>query len=306
MREINDLRKVRHAVAVARSGSFTSAAKVLSLTQSAVTKSVAELEDALGFKIFQRTARGVRPTATGESFLPRAERLLGDAAELLIDVRDGQMLAAGSLRVGVGPAAFVAFLEPALTAFARIYPALTLTLESGSEDPAVQSLLQGDVDLIVGSESHLSAWREIETRSIAALQMYFIARRDHPLAEQNDVSAEQILSYPIVMPSAGLGVDQTLRQAYAQAGMKPVAPRYRCDQFSLVRGLVEATEAVAPLLSVRGPSASFRQQFCVLPNLLGLEQPMLAVGMLRGREPSAAARAFADLFERFPTDAEMG
>ena len=306
MKEINDLRKVRHAVAVARAGSFTSAARVLSLTQSAVTKSVAELEDSLGFRIFQRTTRGVRATSAGESFLPRAERLLAQAAELLIDVRDVQMLAAGQLRLGVGPAAFVAFLEQALADFATVYPALSLTLEAGSEDRVVRALQQGDLDLVIGSEGHLSAWAEISTRTIAPLELFFIARRDHPLSDVPAVTAEQMLSFPVVMPSAGLGVDQTLREAYARAGLPPLAPRYRCDQFSLVRRLVTATDAVAPALTLTGPSARFLREFCVMPNVLALEQPVLAAGLPRTRQPSAAAKAFTDLICQFPADVELG
>ena len=62
-----DNRKLRHVIGVARAGSFTGATKLLAISQSALTKSVAEVEAQLGYPLFERLPRGVRPTAAGQS-----------------------------------------------------------------------------------------------------------------------------------------------------------------------------------------------------------------------------------------------
>ena len=305
MREINDLRKLRHVVGVARAGSFTSAAGVLALTQSALTKSVAEVEHQLGMKLFERTSKGVRLTEAGESFVPRAERLLADAADLLLDVRDVKMLAAGSLRIGAGPTAFVAFLESTLAAFARVSPAVTVTVDDGPEDRVVRALLQGDLDLVVGSKAYFDAWREVETISIAPLYLFFIARKDHPLGSESRVTPRQLLSYPVVMPSAGLGVDEELRRAYAREGMSPIPPRYRCDHFSIVKGIVAATDAISPVLSLAPPIDGFQKHYRVFADVIEFDPQELGVGFTKGREPSAAAAAFLEIFRGFLADAVL-
>ena len=69
-------------MAVARVGSFSGASKAVGVTQSAITKSVADLEQQLGFAIFNRTSRGVAMTPEGRDFIDRAARLLADAADL--------------------------------------------------------------------------------------------------------------------------------------------------------------------------------------------------------------------------------
>jgi DNA-binding transcriptional LysR family regulator len=304
MREINDLKKIRHVVGVAKAGSFTAASGVLALTQSALTKSVAEVESQLGLRLFERTSRGIRLTAAGESFLPRAERLLAEAADLLLDFRDVQMLAAGNLRIGVGPSAFMTFLETSVSAFARVYPAIGITVEDGSEDRIVQALRQGEIDLVVGGCRHLEAWREIQTHRIAPLHLFFIARRDHPLG-QGTVTAKALLSYPIVMPSAGLGVDQELREAYLQAGLAPVPPRYRCDQIGMVMGLVEATDAISPILSLAAPGTRFQEKYLVFEDAVQLAPLELGVGVPAGRDLSPAASAFLDLFRGFLSEASV-
>ena len=68
-------------VRVVETGSFSGAAKAVGVTQSAVTKSVADLEQQVGFAIFNRTSRGVAMTPEGRDFIDRAARLLADALE---------------------------------------------------------------------------------------------------------------------------------------------------------------------------------------------------------------------------------
>src|SRR5580692_11579025 len=94
--------RLNHLVAVARCGSFTAAAQSIGVSQSAVTKGVADLERQLGYSLFHRTARGALLTEKGSDFLERAARLLEDARELLEGSPNSDPYA-GTLRIGVAP-----------------------------------------------------------------------------------------------------------------------------------------------------------------------------------------------------------
>src|ERR1700679_259594 len=89
--------RLNHLVAVARCGSFTAAAQAIGVTQSAVTKGVADLERQLGYAVFHRTARGALLTEKGSDFVERAAQLL-DGSSSQSDPY------AGTLRIGVSPA----------------------------------------------------------------------------------------------------------------------------------------------------------------------------------------------------------
>src|SRR5580658_2476137 len=95
--------RFNHLVAVARCGSFTAAAQAIGVTQSAVTKGVADLERQLGFAVFHRTARGALLTEKGSDFVERAARLLDDARELLDGSSSPNDPYTGTLRIGVSP-----------------------------------------------------------------------------------------------------------------------------------------------------------------------------------------------------------
>ena len=96
--------RLKHVVEVDRNGSITAAANALNTTQSTVTKSVAAMEQELGFSLFVRKARGVVATEKGQEFLTRASRVLSDFEQLVTDVRAQQEEANTLLRIGVSPA----------------------------------------------------------------------------------------------------------------------------------------------------------------------------------------------------------
>ena len=301
MTELNDLRKIRHFVGVARAGSFTSASNVLALTQSALTKNVAELESLLGARLFDRTPRGVKLTHAGELFLPRAERLLADSADLLSDMRDVEMLASGRLRIGA-PTVFAPFLESTVSAFAKVYPGMSVIVEDGAEDTIARGVTRGDLDIAVGNVGHLNAWQDLHTQAVAPLHLFFLARPDHPLTRVDTVSAQALLSYPVVMPSAGIAIDEELRRAYLQANMSPVPPRYRCNHFSLVKELVANTDAISPVVSLAAPAERFQARYAVFHGILKLTDQSLGVATSKRETPNPANKAFLDIFRGFLID----
>ncbi len=75
--------RLNHVVAVARARSFSGAAGAVGVTQSAITKSIADLERQVGFPIFYRTSRGALLTEQGRDFVERAAKVAGDVGELL-------------------------------------------------------------------------------------------------------------------------------------------------------------------------------------------------------------------------------
>jgi DNA-binding transcriptional LysR family regulator len=134
---------------VARSGSFTAAAKTLGYTQSAVSRQVAVLENELGTALFDRLPRGVRLTESGRCLLPHAEALTGRLAMAREDIRALRELRAGRLRVGAFPTASTALVPKAVAAFRASCPDVALTLTEGFVRDLVVQLAAGDLDVAV-------------------------------------------------------------------------------------------------------------------------------------------------------------
>ena len=148
LKRLPSLIQLRHLVAIADHGHFTSAAEATLVTQSTVSASIKELETLLGATLIERTKRTVRLTALGEEITARARNILRDAGDL-VDLAEaaGEPLS-GTLRLGVIPTISPFLLPRVLPSVRRAFPDLKLYLREDKSANLVESLNGGDLDLL--------------------------------------------------------------------------------------------------------------------------------------------------------------
>jgi DNA-binding transcriptional LysR family regulator len=299
MRPLTDLRKLRHVIGVARAGSFTTASNNMAISQSALTKSVAEVEELIGEKLFQRLPRGVALTAIGALFVPRAERILADTQELMMQLEARQALAAGSLRIGVAPLGFIGFLDQTLPAFAQLYPGISIAVEEGDVEMIASAVVRGELDLVVGLQENLEQWTELEVVPFARLHQFYISRLDHPLASLDKPGLRDLMQYPQVIPKPGFTTQVQINKAYVAAGLTPRAPHYTVNHLPLIERMVSATNAISHMATLSKPDGVFRKKYRVYPDPSAMEAQVLAFAHPKFGEYSKPAVAFIEMFEGF-------
>lgn len=139
-----DLADIHIALAVARAGSISGAAEKLGITQPTLSKAISRLERETKIRLFERLARGMRPTELGHAFLAYAQRLDLNATDMYAALRDLRQAKAGTLRLGIGqgvPDRFVANLAQALTSHG-----VSLDLSGGMTDSLQRSVAVGDLE----------------------------------------------------------------------------------------------------------------------------------------------------------------
>jgi LysR family nitrogen assimilation transcriptional regulator len=148
-----DLRQLRYFVAVAETGSFSAAASVLRIAQSALSRQVQALEAACRGPLMQRGARGVLLTEAGALLLTRARFLLAEAASTISEISELNNEPSGLVRVAAPPS-FGDILFPllAVSVVGRL-PGVQLELLEALTDAALAALRQGGLDLAVVSAS---------------------------------------------------------------------------------------------------------------------------------------------------------
>lgn len=288
-------RKLRYIVAVAKAGSFSGATKLLSITQSALTKAVAEMEGQLGYPLFERLPRGVRLTAAGELFVRKAERLLSELGDLMTQMDELAGLQAGKLRIGVAPFAFITFLDKCLPAFAQAYPGIQLEVRTGTVDEMARTLTNREIDVCVGATNYLKLWPGFSISKVWSLSTFLIGRKDHPAGPNPD--AATLLNYPVILPAAGLSTEVNLAGAYQAAGLQPRAPHYVCDYFPIVLELVAKTDAISPVVTQSRPGDRIRQTHNVYEGYIELEDHEFGYAVLNNDTLSPPTRVFLDMFK---------
>ncbi|WP_140951636.1 LysR family transcriptional regulator [Cupriavidus pinatubonensis] len=288
--------RLKQAVAVGRFGSFSKAAEAVNVTQSAVTKSVAELERRLGFPIFIRTSRGVVPTSEGRAFLERASRLIADTDELLSGALRTDPFS-GSLRIGIFPTTFEWMLAKPLEVLVQRHPRLLLDITSGTKERGVQLLDQGDVDVAIGLESAFGDKARFKLEYIATISASIFVRRGHPLLELEAPVASDIARYDMVLPGQlwDLSLYPILSQIYGQA---EAVRFHRIENFSLQCKVIENTDAMGFVDQAITRTDYFQSRFAVLQ---GLETATTAGIVCAVREqwtPKAGVGALVDILQR--------
>ena len=140
-----DAADLRMFQSVASTGSMSKAAHELNTVQSNVTARIKSLEDELGFALFERTNRGVTLTAAGQRLLPfaaRAARLLEDAKRAVAD----EGTPSGALTIGSLDTTAALHLSPALARYVAAYPAVDLSLRTGTTAELIEQVLDRRLD----------------------------------------------------------------------------------------------------------------------------------------------------------------
>jgi LysR family transcriptional regulator, cell division regulator len=140
-----DAADLRMFQSVASTGSMSKAAHELNTVQSNVTARIKSLEDEVGFALFERTNRGVTLTAAGQRLLPfaaRAARLLEDAKRAVAD----EGTPSGALTIGSLDTTAALHLSPALSRYVAAYPAVDLSLRTGTTAELIAQVLDRQLD----------------------------------------------------------------------------------------------------------------------------------------------------------------
>ncbi|WP_420223567.1 LysR substrate-binding domain-containing protein [Pigmentiphaga litoralis] len=199
------LRQLRLLVAMDDHGSIARAAASIHLSQSAATQAVADLERLLEVKLFERHARGIRPTTAGQALIAAARGAtagLQSAAEALSALQRG---ATGTLRLGAIPAASYTLLPPLLEVFCAEHPGVHLDVQEGAGTALLPLLLAEHLDAVF-CRAPPSLPSGFAFTPLLADDVVVIGAASHPMAGKADVSLESLANSRWIMPTVNIEV----------------------------------------------------------------------------------------------------
>jgi DNA-binding transcriptional LysR family regulator len=278
-------RRLEHVVAISRSGSFTAAAEKVGLTQSALTRSVKELERQLGYEIFTRSKTGVTLTEKGKLFVERAATLLEDVKILLKGVTTGRNQYADIVRIGVCPELLQWVLVEPLSYLLKQHPEATLTISGTTFDVALQQLRGGTLDVVIGFDAAFRDHPDIAREKLPAIRSMLFVRRNHPILKVESLTTADLACYPMIAPSYSRPYDTFVQQVYEENSIDPTTRVHLIDYFPLVKRLVSETDVSLT------KSPAFKKYFAAVIHL-DLEPSPMCLATRRRVPPKPVVRAF--------------
>ncbi len=293
-----DLKRLRYIVEAARAGSVTAASRVLAITQPALTRNIAEVEEELGIQIFHRLPTGIVLTEEGEEFVNRSRIILDDVATLCLETKKRGDEPAGRLRVGFSPAGYIYSLTEVMGEFAARYPEISIETVTGTPQSVCPRLIRGELDLIIGSSGYFRRWPDLRVTNLAPLEFACMVKKNHPAVGNNDLTEKEMLSYPLVLPESVDAVYSDLATRYTANGLPAVSARYVTDDMTLVISLLNSTDAFYPLNTIAEVMDFLRADLKMISGVVEFPQHFVCISTMKHRPATAAASAFVDMVTR--------
>jgi DNA-binding transcriptional LysR family regulator len=215
-----DIANLHAFIAIAETGSFSLAAEQLHLTQPAVSKRIAGLEQQLDVRLFDRLGREIGLTEAGRALLPRAYRILGvldDTRRALTNLSgeiSGRLTLATSHHIGLHR------LPPLLRAFTRAHPQVALDIQFLDSEVAYEEVLHGRAELAVITLAPETR-EPVRATLVWNDPLDFVAAPEHPLARKEQISLADVAQHPAVFPGGNTFTHHIVRRLFEGQGLTP-------------------------------------------------------------------------------------
>ncbi len=214
--ETQNLKAFIHVVELA---SFSAAAEQLHLTQPAVSKRIASLEQQLDCKLFDRIGRQVTMTEAGRQLYPKAQQILQDVDAAQRSIRELPDTVAGVLNLGISHHIGLHRLPPILQDFSSRYPQVHLDIDFMDSEEAHEKISQGRLELgVVTLDSH--SHDPVNSEVLWQDQLVVVVAPDHPLSQSRKLTLSTLSQYPAILPGLNTYTGQIIKILFDQHQLK--------------------------------------------------------------------------------------
>ncbi len=186
-------------LAVADAASFSAAADRLHLTQPAVSKRIALLEQQLNTRLFDRIGRTVRLTHSGQVLLTRANQILQQVEDTERAVRNLAGEVAGQLSLATSHHVGLWRLPAVLRRYIASHPGVALDLHFMDSEVAHERIIQGELEMAIITLAP-SVHDKLVAEPIWRDELVFVAARGHPLSEEQNIRVDDLAEYSAILP----------------------------------------------------------------------------------------------------------
>lgn len=255
-----DLKEMTYIVTIADEGSISKAAEKLYMAQSSLSQFLLQYEAELGTTLFMRTARGVRPTASGSVFLSHARQILQEYHRAKCELWDIEELKGGQINLGISTFRGTYLLPSVLKRFHERYPNIHVEITEKDSMPLEDMLLEGllDIALIALPSTRLKKQIDFLTRD----EIYIVAAKDHPVfryvhRKENGrlwVSLTDAAKFEFILGPPRTILGNIARTEFERLHIEPIARN------------TNITAPFAAAMARAGIGLAFTYQSCIVPD----------------------------------------
>jgi DNA-binding transcriptional LysR family regulator len=238
-----DIRHLRNMLAVMEEGSLGKAAQRLHISQPALTKSIQRLEEQLGVRLFDREARGMKPTFYADSLRGYAKAAcigMAEAESQIASLRNGTE---GVITVADPPLIVTEFLPQVLVKLSEERPKLQVRVV-GQNRELFTDLLEGHFNLVVAMLYDELPKQGLSKQWLFDDRLVLVMRPDHPLARRRKVKPSDLIDQKWVVGDSDTWSQHRLRLYFEQAGLTLPRARFESRNPEVLKSIIMISDHI--------------------------------------------------------------
>jgi DNA-binding transcriptional LysR family regulator len=289
------LRELNVLLAVAQAGSMAKAGRDLAISQSAISRAIADMEHTFGVLLFDRTPQGIELTRYGRALVNRAVAVFD---ELNQGVQDIEFLAdptVGELRIGSTSGLSEGVVLAAINRLSRKYPHIVFhVLPSGGAPAVYDELRERRIELAYADIPRPALEDDLDTEVLLEDPLAVVAGMSNPWTHRRKIELAELVNEPWTWPKPGTVLDSLVIEAFRASGLKAPRAAVYAEAINL-RTRLAATGpflAVVPASMMRIPGQ--HSSIKMLPVELPATHRKIGIITLKNRTLSPLARLFIE------------
>lgn len=239
--------KFRHLqifIEVARQKSVGKAADILAVSQPAVTKTIRELEEILGVKLFEKDGRGIKLGRIGEVFLRHAGASVASVLQGVDSVNQALLQNAPPVRIGALPTVSARIMPDAIQRYLKENVGNEIKIVTGENAVLLAQLRAAELDMVVGRLAAPEIMTGLEFEHLYSEQVVFAVRAEHPLLATGKLRLDDLRNYTILMPTKASVIRPFVERFLMANGIPELPTQIETVSDSFGRAFIRASDAV--------------------------------------------------------------
>lgn len=257
--------QLKALIAVSEAGNFTLAARRLALAQPTVHRAVSELENEAGEPMFLRSVHGIIAKKSTLNLAHKARLAFAELHQAAAELAELRGAEVGQIVIGALPLSRAQLLPKTLIEFRKTRPTINVQVIDGRYQELLQSLRQGQIDMMLGALRIPSPINDIEQHKLFDDDLVIVAARTHPLAQMDNINFSDLHRFPWIVALKGTPTRDHYEQFFRQHHAESAICLVETASFILMQHLLENSHHLGFISRLQALTETKNGKLCVIP-----------------------------------------